>query len=80
MIVLAVADNEVIFSNGNIVSIGIDEENPHNLIVGLINHDDYYFDGKNATEFLRQFPRNYFEKAPEILKLYDAFWLEQISV
>lgn len=74
---IAISDNEVLFQFGNIISIAIDEDNPHSIIVSLIGWSDNYFDGAVATNFLRNFPREYFEEAPDLLRLYEAIWIPE---
>lgn len=74
---LPVADDEVVFQFGNIVSIALDEAHPHSITVEMINSYPYLFSELGATNFLRNFPREYFEGAPDLLRLYDAFWMPE---
>ena len=74
---LPVADDEVCFQFGNIVSIALEEDDPHKIVISLIDCTHYFFAEEQATNFLRNFPREYFESSPDLLRLFDAFWMPQ---
>ncbi|WP_342597680.1 hypothetical protein VKI21_06880 [Cyanobacterium aponinum UTEX 3222] len=74
---LPISDDEVLFQFGNIVSIALDEDHPHSIVVSLIGFSEYFFDRAQATNFLRNFPREYFEGSPNLLRLYDAVWIPE---
>lgn len=74
---IVIADGEVLFQFGNIVSIAIDGDNPHSIVVSLIGWHDNFFDEAQATKFLKNFPREYFEETPDLLRLYDAIWMPE---
>ena len=74
---IAISDDEILFQFGNIISIAIDEDNPHSIVVSLIGWHDHFFEEAQATNFLRNFPREYFEGSPDLLRLFDAFWMPE---
>lgn len=74
---LAVADDEILFQSGNIVSIALEEDDPHKIVISLIDCTNYFFAEAQATNFLRNFPREYFESSPDLMRLYDAFWMSE---
>lgn len=70
---IAVANDEVIFLDGNIASISVDEENQRQIEIVLNSGLSYFFEGAEAINILRQFERDCFLQAPFLLKIYDSF-------
>ena len=68
----AIGDDEIIFPQGNICAIALNEENQQEIQVSLINGAEYFLEGKEATNFLHNIDRSYFLDAKNLLDLYDS--------